>query len=493
MSEKSISMHEYIRRRPQMFVAVYPARTLFQWLLAEFTDLHLAGRTNKIQVECSRESLTIRSFGGGFEFSSLRSLPAPPRPGIGEQQQRIFKTIRGCSGMWIMEIVLLVAAAFSRKFRVSTVYGGRKIICTSDDRHKPVCRELKSDATPGSELAMELDKDFLNAFFSPVDTAGFELEYVKLLLLEKCALYPKCEFILNGSALPRSSGLAEMLFHTAWDTEYRMHLGSALCCGDALEIALGYDRFRFGDQQKAKERLFFVNGHRTYDNGRHWAFQNDCSTLLGEVWLRGFETALRQVMMKLRGAEDAADGIHAVLHLQLGGESEEPDSSDTLYMKVSSDVYWKLLHALFPFDAGDRFTICFKGSEQPFAEFQKSIWRRLEPLDKESLLLTHPELFALLDDPQEELAPDRWLGVLACQPQFEKYFDWSTVENRPSNEWDFLLRRQPQFADHCDFSQLRSDQIRRILDKQPQFIDRCDWSQLNPKDREKLEAKGIKP
>ena len=490
---KKISVLEHIRLRPRMYVAAYPARTLFQWLLAEFTDLHLAGRTNEIHVECSREALTIGSFGGGFAFSILRRLPAPPPPGIGERRQRLFKTVRGCSGMWIMEIVLLTAAAFGRKFRVSSVYGGRKIVCSADERHEPVCRESGSADPSGSELYLELDKDFLRAAFSPGEAAGFEPEYVKHILLEKCALYPKCEFIFNGSALPRSSGLAELLFRTAGDAEYRMHLGNALCCGDALEIALGYDRFRFDDQQKMGKRLFFVNGHLTYDNGRHWAFQNGCSTCRGEVWLWGFETALRQVMMKLRGAEDAADGIHAVLHLQLASETEDSDSTDMLYSKVSGEVYWKLLHLLFPFDEAGRFATCFKERERSFAEFQKSIWRRLEPLDKESLLLTHPELFDLLDDPQKELAPDRWLGVLACQPQFEKYFDWSTVEKRPSYEWDFLLRRRPQFADHCDFSQLRSDQIRRILNKQPQLADRCDWSRLTPEDRAKLDAKGIKP
>ena len=96
MSEKLISPQEYIRLRPHMHIPLFPTRMLSQWLLAEFTDLHLAGRTNKIQVECSRESLTIRSFGGGFAFSILRSLPAPPVPGIGERQERFFKTIRGC-------------------------------------------------------------------------------------------------------------------------------------------------------------------------------------------------------------------------------------------------------------------------------------------------------------------------------------------------------------------------------------------------------------
>jgi len=98
-----------------------------------------------------------------------------------------------------------------------------------------------------------------------------------------------------------------------------------------------------------------------------------------------------------------------------------------------------------------------------------------------------------MDEVNAALSPDMWLNILACQPQLEKHFDWSLVEKKPSLSWDFLLRRQPQFADRCDFSQLKSHQLRRILMKQPQFIDRCDWSKLTPEDRAKLEVKGIKP
>ena len=32
-----------------------------------------------------------------------------------------------------------------------------------------------------------------------------------------------------------------------------------------------------------------------------------------------------------------------------------------------------------------------------------------------------------------------------------------------------------------------------LLMEQPQFANRCDWSKLTPEDREKLEAKGIRP
>ena len=96
-----------------------------------------------------------------------------------------------------------------------------------------------------------------------------------------------------------------------------------------------------------------------------------------------------------------------------------------------------------------------------------------------------------MDEVNEKLDDSMWLDILACQPRLEKFFDWARVENKPCWSWDFLLRRQPQFADHCDFSLLGRWQIVRILTKQPQFADRCDLSLLTPDDRKKLEEKGI--
>ena len=148
---------------------------------------------------------------------------------------------------------------------------------------------------------------------------------------------------------------------------------------------------------------------------------------------------------------------------------------------------------------GELVTLAFIAPELFARKFPEGRWHDLyaflSPFELAGVLRDAPQAAEALDmdDVREKLAPDYWLSVLAVQPQLEKLFDWRQVEGRPSYEWDFLLRRQPQFADHCDFSQLRSDQIRRILNKQPQFIDRCDWPKLNPKDREKLEAKGIKP
>ena len=117
----------------------------------------------------------------------------------------------------------------------------------------------------------------------------------------------------------------------------------------------------------------------------------------------------------------------------------------------------------------------------------------LTPLELKGLLSDVPQAAEELDMEEvgEKIGPDGWLIVLACQPQLEKYVDWALVEKRPSNYWERLLRRQPQFADHCDFSLLGRWQITRILMKQPQFADRCDLSLLTADDRKKLEAKGI--
>lgn len=388
------------------------------------------------------------------------------------------------------EDCMLSAAAFGRKFRVSSVHGGRKIICSDENQQGVVCRETTSTEPPGSELYLELDTAFLNSVYPRGDvSAGFEPEYIRYLLDEKNALYPNCEFMLNEAVLPPSMGLFDLLFRASEMPEELNLLGSISCHDGAVSLAVAYDRYHWSRGKGAS--VFFFNGCRWCNE--HDAFSNSCSHPFPDECRKGIESGVADAMKKIRGRGNVMEKIHLVSHLQTTPDEEEKCSYENHRRNIRSSVYWALLHELFPRDEGSPTATCFKNKQQSFAEFQKSTWRRLDPLDKESLLLTKPEFFDLMDDPQRELAPDRWLAVLACQPQFEKYFDWSKVEKHPSNEWDFLLRRQPQFADHCDFSQLRSDQIRRILNKQPQLIERCNWSKLTPEDRAKLEAKGIKP
>ena len=38
--------------------------------------------------------------------------------------------------------------------------------------------------------------------------------------------------------------------------------------------------------------------------------------------------------------------------------------------------------------------------------------------------------------------------------------------------WSWLLREQPQFADNCDFSLLEDNDWDFLLEKQPQFADK---------------------
>ena len=96
----------------------------------------------------------------------------------------------------------------------------------------------------------------------------------------------------------------------------------------------------------------------------------------------------------------------------------------------------------------------------------------LTPMELAGLLCDVPKATDMLDmeDVAQKLAPDRWLAVIASQPQLEKYFDWTLVEKKPSLYWDDLLLHQPQFASHCDFDQLKDWQIRWIRRRQLQFF-----------------------
>lgn len=96
----------------------------------------------------------------------------------------------------------------------------------------------------------------------------------------------------------------------------------------------------------------------------------------------------------------------------------------------------------------------------------------LTPTELAGVLCDVPQAAELLDmeEVAEKLAPDRWLTVIAHQPQLEQYFDWGLVEKKLSLYWDDLLRHQPQFACHCDFKQLKDWQIRRIRRRQPQLF-----------------------
>ena len=101
-----------------------------------------------------------------------------------------------------------------------------------------------------------------------------------------------------------------------------------------------------------------------------------------------------------------------------------------------------------------------------------NLYTFLTPLELAGLLCDVPQAAELLDmrDVAKKLAPDRWLTVIASQPQLEKYFDWTLVEKKSSIFWDDLLRHQPQFACHCDFEKLQDWQIRRIRRRQPQLF-----------------------
>ena len=93
------------------------------------------------------------------------------------------------------------------------------------------------------------------------------------------------------------------------------------------------------------------------------------------------------------------------------------------------------------------------------------VYAFLTSLEKSCLLSQLPEYAKYVDwdEINAEFSIGEWFGLLADQPQFERYFDWSKVEKQPNHYWDMLLKKQPQFAIHCDFEQLYPNQRRRLV------------------------------
>lgn len=155
-------------------------------------------------------------------------------------------------------------------------------------------------------------------------------------------------------------------------------------------------------------------------------------------------------------------------------------------LRHRSDLPWAQLLAAQPqfeehchwesVSRGELVKLAFLEPELFARKFPHGHWHDLyaflTPIELAGLLCDVPQAVAALDmeDVATRLAPDRWLTVIACQPQLEQYFDWTLVEKKPSICWDDLLRHQPHFACHCDFEQLKTWQIQRIRRRQPHLF-----------------------
>ena len=151
-----------------------------------------------------------------------------------------------------------------------------------------------------------------------------------------------------------------------------------------------------------------------------------------------------------------------------------------------SDLPWARLLAVQPqfeehchwesVGRGELVKLAFLAPDLFARKFPRGHWADLyaflTPMELAGVLCEVPQAAEMfdMDDVAQRLAPDRWLTVIASQPQLEKYFDWALVEEKSSIFWDDLLRHQPQFACHCDPEQLKAWQIRRIQRRQPQLF-----------------------
>jgi hypothetical protein len=93
-----------------------------------------------------------------------------------------------------------------------------------------------------------------------------------------------------------------------------------------------------------------------------------------------------------------------------------------------------------------------------------NLYSFLTPTEKVHLLIEMPSVESKVNWSKlaNELTIADWFSLLSYQPQLEKYFDWSKIEQQPSNYWELLLIKQPQFAIHCNWEMLTSLQKYKI-------------------------------
>ena len=87
----------------------------------------------------------------------------------------------------------------------------------------------------------------------------------------------------------------------------------------------------------------------------------------------------------------------------------------------------------------------------------------------------YPAMSSIWSLGEDEIRSKLWLRLLKKQPQFADKCEWSKIH--PC--WSELLSAQPQFADKCDWDKIQSSwSWSEILAAQPQFAYRCDWKSI---------------
>lgn len=84
-----------------------------------------------------------------------------------------------------------------------------------------------------------------------------------------------------------------------------------------------------------------------------------------------------------------------------------------------------------------------------------------------------------------DLRGDQCVDRLKKDPSFADKCDWSRLS---SWDWMNLLCSHPEYADHCDWSELDYDTVVEscLLDDQPQLAVKCDWSRFSRSQKAEL-------
>ena len=105
------------------------------------------------------------------------------------------------------------------------------------------------------------------------------------------------------------------------------------------------------------------------------------------------------------------------------------------------------------------------------------------PNDWVRLTLMYPECLDWWYAPGVKLRGFHAARLYAEHPEL---VDAEALKNFLPRDWVFLLERQPQFADACDFSKFTADEWSSLLCNGSEFLEKCCVSDFKGKDRKKI-------
>lgn len=136
----------------------------------------------------------------------------------------------------------------------------------------------------------------------------------------------------------------------------------------------------------------------------------------------------------------------------------------------------------------ERFKVLPPSERLRFMQFHKEFVTQencvgFNPNDWARLTLMYPECLDWWYAPGVKL---RGYYAAMFYAKYPELVDVAVLETLLPRDWVFLLERQPQFADGCDFSKFTADEWSSLLGGQNEFVEKCCIGKFTGKDRKKI-------